>query len=155
MKKNQNIKSSIQSYQSGCSVQARRSSAMKCPLSNLINVENNGLFFYSPTRRYEHYPPWLEDKPSHEQLQKTETETMFKMTIDGESWQRVPLDVTWELAEDDANYPCSDPSTSRSRRSGSRWTRRRRCSRSTWCAPTTRRPPPRSPPSAGSSPRSP
>ena len=85
---------------------------MKCPISSLLTVENYGLFFYSPARRYEHYPPWVGDSPSHEHLQKTETGKMFKMTIDGERWKRVPLDVTWELAEDDANYPCSDPSAS-------------------------------------------
>jgi hypothetical protein len=85
---------------------------MKCPLSNLLSVEKNGLFFYDPSRRYEHYPPWFGDCPSREQLQKAETGKMFKMTIDGERWQRVPLDVTWELAEDDANYPCEDLSAS-------------------------------------------
>lgn len=85
---------------------------MKCPLSNLLHVEKNGLFFYDPSRRYEHYPPWVGDRPTFEQLQKTETRKMFKMTIDGERWQRVPLDVTWELAEDDANYPCEDLSAS-------------------------------------------
>lgn len=85
-------------------VQAR----LRCPLPKIDDVCRDGYAFYDFRKRDEYRPtPWVRDRPTLDQLNETLTGRMFDMDIDGERWQRVPLDVTWELAEDDANYPVS------------------------------------------------
>jgi hypothetical protein len=82
---------------------------MPCPLGRLDEVYRRGLKFYFDRRLEVRSTAWPKQRPSFEQLEAIREGQFFDMLIDGERWRRVPLNVTWTLAPDDANYRCEDP----------------------------------------------
>ncbi|HNV71675.1 MAG TPA: tetratricopeptide repeat protein [Candidatus Ozemobacteraceae bacterium] len=89
-----------------------RRTFLPCPRDPGAKGLEDGFGYYSP-RDYgkprspewvENHPtPWTGQKPDNEQLGPLEDGGAAKMTIDGDLWTRVPIEVTWSLAESDAN----------------------------------------------------